>query len=492
MQGRTILVIDDEIGVTGSLQQKAFLRNYERLPYGFVFESCLAASGYSVALAIAVVEREPDVSIVLLDLKYGPAADLLGFEILRALTSRFSGLPVLVLSSMDRDVETLSRCLEEGAVGFLEKHRSPEYLQAAVERAIQLMESHVLLGQSEPMKELRRQAARLSPYDQIPVLVVGERGTGKERVARYIHQSGPRRGGPFVPVNCAGVPESLFEAEFFGNEKGAYTGADHRRAGYLERAHGGVLFLDEVGTLPVGMQSKLLRVLQERTFQRLGAGAGELMSSFQLVSATNVEPARLLSEEKLREDFYDRIAAVTIRTPPLRECAEDIPLLAAHFLRSLVGDQKVLSEDVLRELAHYSWPGNVRELQRVLQEGVVRSEGSRVVDVRHLSDRVLASDRRGPISAGSGLRGSCAPLAWSTERLRTELTLCLEAKRIVKGYKGRYWKAEFMRRVYPHCKASSAKGFNDLIRRLTQAPWGDPNAREDEQLAALLRDLESD
>jgi transcriptional regulator with PAS, ATPase and Fis domain len=351
------------------------------------------------------------------------------------------------------------------------------------------MQSHVLLGQSGPLRELRRQAARLSPYDQIPVLIVGERGTGKERVARYIHQNGPRRQGSFVAVNCAGVPEALFEAEFFGSEKGAYTGAHARRAGYLERAHGGTLFLDELGTLPQAMQAKLLRVLQDRSFSRLGSNGEELTSNFQLLSATNADPQRLVADGNLREDFLDRIAAVTIRTPPLRDCLGDLPLLANHFLHKLVGDKKRFATSTLNALAQHEWPGNMRELQRVVQEAVVRSEGATVITVAHLPQRLGAKAPRKMRTAE--IPPAAEVRDWPRRRLITELEIAIEAKRRVQSYKGDQWKAEFMRLMYPHCKAQNAKGFSDLIKRLTQGPWGDPKAAEDAQLSRLLRELES-
>lgn len=487
---RTILVLDDQIGETGSLQQKGFLLRYEQLPFNFIFESCRGEDGYAVEVAFSTVERETEAQLVLLDLKFGPENELLGFEILRRISARYPSLPVLVMSALDRDVEMLGRCLEDGAVGFVEKHRSAEQLRQAIERAIEMMHSHVLLGQSAPLRELRRQAARLSPYDQIPVLIVGERGTGKERVARYIHHNGPRRQGPFVAVNCAGVPESLFEAEFFGAEKGAYTGAVARRAGYLERAHGGTLFLDEVGTLPLAMQAKLLRVLQDRSFNRLGSNGEEVFSSFQLLSATNAEPQELVSAGRLREDFYDRVAAVTVRTPSLRDCIADLPLLASHFLRRLVGEHKSFSPEAMAMLERHAWPGNVRELQRAIQESIVRSEDLAVIAPRHLPSRISAER---PGSGEGASQGSAISVAgnWHRQRLLAELRIAVEAKRSIEAYKGTHWKAEFMRLVYPHCKAQNAKGFADLIRRLTKGPWGDPSAEADPELARFLRDLQS-
>lgn len=492
VRARTILVVDDQIGAAGSLQQKGFLRNYDRLPYTFVFESAASGDTFAVEPVLEAISREDDVSLVLLDLKFGPDDQLLGFEILRQITLRFPGIPVLVMSSAERDVENLGRSLEEGALGFIEKHRSQEYLRAAIEQAIGMMQSHVLLGQSPPMKALRRQAARLSPYDQIPVLIVGERGTGKERVARYIHQSGPRQLGDFVAVNCAGVPETLFESEFFGSEKGAFTGATDRRRGYLERAHGGTLFLDEVGTLPLSMQAKLLRVLQDHSFHRLGSRGEEVTSNFQLISATNADPEQLVATGRLREDFYDRVAAVVVRTPPLRDCMADLSLLANHFLRHLVGEKKRFSPTVLGLLQTYRWPGNVRELQRVVQEAVVRSEDNSVISRDYVPERIVgaaerAGRRRSPAPSPASVG---EPRDWHRQRILAELKIAVDAKRTVSAYKGQNWKAEFMRLVYPHCRAQNAKGFADLIRRLTKGPWGEPGFRSDAEIMDLLRQLE--
>lgn len=478
---KTVLVVDDQVGVPGSLQQRGFLRNYERLPFTFVFESCHGPAGYDPELAVQAVARETDADLVLLDLKFGPDDEsLLGLEVLRRLTRRFPSVPVLVMSSVERGIEVLGRCLEDGAVGFVEKHKSPEHLKTAIERAVELMRSHVLLGQSAPLKELRRQAARLSPYDQVPVLIAGERGTGKERVARYIHQNGPRRQGPFVAMNCAGVPGAHFEAELFGSA-GEQAGA----SGRLESARGGTLFLDDVGALPHAAQSRLLRVLKERALERPGSGSAP---NFQLISATEADPGILVAEGALTADFFDAVAAVVIRTPPLRDCLEDLPLLANDFLRRLVGEKKRFTAAALEALAARRWPGNARELQHVVQEAAIRSEGKALITPAHLfgpRESNLETSRR-PQTGGSGK----ASIGWDRRRLIAELEIAIEAKSRIQAYKGGQWKAEFMREVYPHCKSMNAKGFSDLVKRLTRGPWGEPGAMDDPFLGPLLRELE--
>lgn len=487
----SILVIDDETGVPDSPHQRAFMRAHGGATIDFRFSAARRASRHSVAAAMDALATEPLPALVLLDLCFGPEGDRLGLAILRELRSRHPAIPVLMLSNVGRDVTVLGQCLEEGAIGFVEKAATPRDLRDSVERALAMDKSHSLVGKSPALRELRRQAARLSPYDQIPVLITGERGTGKERVARHIHHNGPRSAKAFVAVNCAAIPETLIEAEFFGAEKGAYTGATAQRTGFIERAHGGVLFLDEVGDMPLTTQAKLLRVLQDGTYRRIGSSEVELEADFQLICATNVDPAELLTKKRLREDFYDRIAAVSVRTPPLRDCRADIPELAAHFLRQLgLADKKTLTAEVIRIFREFEWPGNVRQLQRAIQEAVVRSEDVTEIEPRHLPDfrrpQPVRSQPHATTSTGPiGLPES--PADWPETRLVAEIELALAAKQRIQAYKGKQWKAEFMRLMYPHCKAANAKGFDDLIKRLTQGPWGEPTAGKDGSLEKLIQ-----
>jgi DNA-binding NtrC family response regulator len=488
-----ILVVDDELGRIGGPQQKAFLRAFGALPFDFLFESCVRGSGFEAALALRALELNGNVDLVLLDIRFGAAEDRLGYEILRQIVARFPSVPVLMMSSVDRDVQSLGQCLEDGAVGFVAKRQEPAAFRRTVEQAVAIARSHVLVGQSPPLRELRRQAARLSPYDQIPVLIVGERGTGKERVARYIHHNGPRSQGPFVAMNCAGLAESLLEVELFGAEKGAYTGADVARLGYLEHANGGTLFLDEISNMPLTMQAKLLRVLQDHAFRRVGVSSREITVDFQILSATNEEPQELIASRRLREDLYDRVAAVTVRTPPLRACTEDIPELTRHFLREFgIEEAKEVSSDVLDRLARYSWPGNMRELRRVLQEAVVMSEGAALVELCHLPERFITSASEASISIDAALESATLPAdpeSWSRARLLTELRMAVAAKGRIKEYKGSRWKAEFMRLLYPECRARNAKGFSDLVRRLTKGPWGSAALASDGEGGRLLSEL---
>jgi DNA-binding NtrC family response regulator len=490
-----ILVIDDQIGVQDSVDQKAFLRSYSALPFEFLFESCADGTNYRSERAVEVLRGKPDIDLVLLDIKFGAEKDRLGFEILPRLTSQFPHVPVVMMSSVERDIEALGRSLEDGAVGFVAKSQWPDKFQKSIQQAFSIARSHVLLGQSLPLRELRRQAARLSPYDQIPVIIIGERGTGKERVARYIHQNGPRSHGPFIPVNCAGLPDSLLEAEVFGAEKGAYTGALTTRIGYLERANRGVLFLDEIGNMPPTTQARLLRVLQDKSFRRLGVTREEIAVDFQLISATNEEPEELSREGRLRDDFYDRIAAATVRTPPLRECLSDIPELAHHFLRELgISKEKTFAPKVMEVFSCYAWPGNMRELRRIIQQAVVVSENSPVIELKHIPGHLRSALPQEAIDS-SAVRVTAFPLLpddpseWSRARLLAELRLAIEAKKRIQRYKGKQWKAEFMRLMYPEYKAQSAKGFDDLVRRITHGPWGSSKMRTDLEFRQAIAEL---
>jgi two-component system NtrC family response regulator len=214
-----------------------------------------------------------------------------------------------------------------------------------------------------------------------PVLILGESGTGKEMVAQALHRRSPQSGGPFVAISCNTIPETLLESELFGHEKGSFTGAHAQRKGHVEMAAGGTLFLDEIGELPAQVQVKLLRFLQEKTFQRVG-GRQEIQSDTRVVAATNVDLQEAVSKGKFREDLYFRLAVVVVRLPPLRERGDDLGLLAKDFLRRYGTEHGkpglVFSPGALRAVTLHRWPGNVRELQNRVQRAVIMAEGNRV------------------------------------------------------------------------------------------------------------------
>ncbi|MEO1368804.1 MAG: sigma-54 dependent transcriptional regulator, partial [Acidobacteriota bacterium] len=237
-----------------------------------------------------------------------------------------------------------------------------------------------IIGTSKPMRQLYRQIDRIAA-SPVTVLIRGESGTGKELVAQTIHQHSAASSGPLVAINCAAIPESLQESELFGHEKGAFTGADARKIGRFEEADGGTLFLDEVAELSTSLQAKLLRVLQERTFRRLG-GRRDMKSQFRLIAASHADLHQRVKDGNFREDLFYRLAVFELDVPPLRSRSEDLPALAAHFLndRTLVGDRAglSLSPEALDVLTSYDWPGNVRELANALQRAAVVASQDRI------------------------------------------------------------------------------------------------------------------
>ena len=488
---RLILVIDDQLGEPGSPHQKSFLRNYERLPYVFLFASCSDGHGFAAEKALEVVEAHPEIEMVLLDLKFGDDQEF-GYSVLELLTERYRDLPVLVMSSMDRDVSSLGRCLAAGALGFVVKHRSAGYLEHAIEQAVDLMKSHVLLGESPQMRELRRQAARLSPYPDIPVLISGPSGTGKERLARYIWQSGARSRGPFVYVRCRNADERKLDQELFGRT----SAAGEALAGAVSAAQNGVLFLDDVEALPPSLEFKLMRCIE----QKAAASDEKSPLNVQVISATRESPEALLRSGKVHPDFYDFIAAVKIQTPALRACAEDVPILANYFVQRLSNGRKQFADGALRLLREHSWPGNVRELQKVVQEAVINAEAAGLISVQHLPDYIRnpapllteKRDRQPDANDNEADREtqSVSSLSFARERLLRELRLAAEVKERAKAKKGNQWRAEFMRQLYPHYKAQNAKGVRDVLKRFQAGPWGDPNWEQDSELARLIRSLQ--
>ena len=233
----------------------------------------------------------------------------------------------------------------------------------------------LLIGESQPMREVC-QVIRLVGARRATVLITGETGAGKELAARALHMAGPRRNGPFIAVNCAAIPENLLEDELFGHVRGAFTGAIQSRIGRFEQAHGGVIFLDEIGELPLELQAKLLRVLQEREFQRLG-GAETVRVDVRVIAAANCDLAERIAHNRFREDLYYRLNVVPIQMPALRERVDDIPALAAHFVDKICRAEEIvpkrISPEALDRLGGYRWPGNVRQLENSIEMAVAMS-----------------------------------------------------------------------------------------------------------------------
>jgi DNA-binding NtrC family response regulator len=312
-----------------------------------------------------------------------------GIEVLREALRVDPSLPFILMTAYG-SVEEAVTAMKEGAFDFIQKPVDLDHLKLLLERAAkqqELLRENLLLreeyaarygfprivGDHPSMKDASQMTQRVAATDST-VLLLGESGTGKELFARAIHHLSPRASLPFVALNCAAIPEGLVENELFGHERGAYTGAGARKIGKLELAHRGTLFLDEIGELPHAIQSKLLRVLEERKFERVG-GTQEIEISVRIVTATNKDLRAAVADKTFREDLYFRIAAVPIIIPPLRDRGDDVILLAEHFLdrfkREFRKPLLTLTEDARARLRTYSWPGNVRELQNAIERAAI-------------------------------------------------------------------------------------------------------------------------
>jgi DNA-binding NtrC family response regulator len=298
-------------------------------------------------------------------------------------------IPILIVTG-EGTSESALEATKQGAYDYLLKPVDPDELAEIVSRAAEAgrrMRTPVeiegdakggdtMIGRSRAMQEVYKELGRVAAKP-VSVLIRGETGTGKELAARAIYQHGHRAHLPFVTVNCAAIPETLLESELFGHEKGAFTGADSRRIGRFEQANNGTIFLDEIGEISAGTQAKLLRVLQERTLQRLG-GREDIPVDVRVIAATNRDLERAIEERQFRADLYYRLNAVTITLPPLRSRREDIPFLARHFARLFgeeLGVPAAIDQDAVDVLVEQPWPGNVRQLQNVIRQALLRCRG---------------------------------------------------------------------------------------------------------------------
>ena len=321
-----------------------------------------------------------------------------GLELVEWMQLNAPSVPVAVITAHG-NVETAVQALKLGAFDFISKPLDLNYLRNIVENALRVGRNagekrSQLLGDSEPMRELRDMVDKVA-RSQAPVHISGESGTGKELVARLIHDSGPRAEGPFVPVNCGAIPAELMESEFFGHRKGSFTGAVSDKTGLVQSADGGTLFLDEIADLPLAMQVKLLRVIQEKTVRPVGA-SGEEPANARILSATHKNLGTMVSTGEFREDLYYRINVIELAVPALRDRGEDIPALAKHILGKLSATA-VLDDSVLRALAGYSFPGNVRELENMLERAVTLCSSGTISD-RDLNLRREISSEDSPAS----------------------------------------------------------------------------------------------
>jgi len=295
-----------------------------------------------------------------------------GLDLVDWIQSNAPGVPVAVITAHG-NIETAVQALKLGAFDFISKPLDLNNLRQVVKNALKLSaqpdsQGTQLLGESKPMRELRELIAKVA-RSQAPVHIAGESGTGKELVARMIHDTGPRQDATFVPVNCGAIPAELVESEFFGHRKGAFTGATNDKAGLVQSASGGTLFLDEIADLPLAMQVKLLRVIQEQAVRPVGAEK-ETQVDVRIVSATHRNLAELVQEGEFREDLFYRINVIELQVPSLRERGDDVLLLARHILERHGKGADALTADAQRALMDHGFPGNVRELENVLERAV--------------------------------------------------------------------------------------------------------------------------
>ncbi|MFA7710813.1 MAG: sigma-54 dependent transcriptional regulator [Candidatus Neomarinimicrobiota bacterium] len=347
---------------------------------------------------LALVRTE-NIDLVLLDLFFKNSTD--GLTILKKIKNISPPLPVIMITDYS-SVETAVLAMQQGALDYISKTPDINRLRLLIRKALdepirQLQKDSLradaersfnkIVGRSEAVQKIREQIMLFTNIDS-PVLIVGETGTGKELVARQLHTHGARAQAPFIPINCAALPANLIESELFGYEKGAFTGAAKRKPGKFEVAENGTLFLDEVSRLAHDAQLKLLRVLQENEFQRVG-GNDTIHSRCRIIAATNERLEALVKEGRFREDLYYRLNVLSIIVPPLRERAEDIEELTAYLSKQICTELKIsvkrLSADATEVLKNYAWPGNVRELQNVLTRAFILNRDKAELDSRDLS-----------------------------------------------------------------------------------------------------------
>lgn len=368
-----ILVIDDE-------------KNYL-----LVLEALLTDAGYSVTaindpeMALAFLD-DSEVDVVITDMKM---PKLTGKEVLQTIKKSWPHIPVLIMTAFG-SIESAVEAMRYGAFDYITKPFANDELLLSVHNAAELSRAHQqyrllqenlenrysthqIIGKSKAIRDTLSIVDRVSA-SRSTVLITGESGTGKELVARAIHFSSSRKEAPFVTVNCMAFNAGVLESELFGHEKGSFTGAVAMRRGRFEQADHGTLFLDEIGELTLDLQVKLLRVLQERTFERVG-GTDPVSVDIRVVAATNKDLSKLVAEDKFREDLFYRLNVVQIPIPPLRERREDIPLLVAHFVEKIATDNglgaKSFSQEAQNYLTGYEWPGNIRQLQNVIERCMV-------------------------------------------------------------------------------------------------------------------------
>jgi len=374
----TILVTDDEKSIRNSLREILEFENY----------SVLEAEGGESAVSQV---KSKDIDLMILDIKM---KGMDGIEVLENVKEIQPNLPVIMISGHGT-IKIAVEATKMGAFDFIEKPPDLNRLLISVRNALsrneliqenkrirsELNNVTEMVGESAAISRIKKTIEKVAPSTS-RVLITGENGTGKELVARWIHEKSPRASKTFVDVNCAAIPSDLLESELFGHEKGAFTGASEQRIGKFEQADGGTLFLDEIGDMSLDAQSKVLRVLQENQVTRVG-GSERIDVDVRLLSATNRELEKEIKENRFREDLFHRINVIPIHVPPLRERKEDIPLLAKSFLsqlshKEIIYSGKTFSDDALEAMKELSWSGNIRQLQNAVERMALLSDGKEI------------------------------------------------------------------------------------------------------------------
>lgn len=412
MSKARILVVDDE---------EEMLKNYSRLLNRMGYD-CLTQTDGRKAIEM-IASFDPD--IVISDLRM---PDISGLDLLEKIRELNPAIPVILVTAYG-DIPTAVESVKKGAFDFLTKPFSSEQLGITLDRALKyktltdenrklkeqlrVCSDLDIIGKSSAMREVIEVVSRVASTDA-NILLTGESGTGKEMVARVIHSRSQRSTRPFVPVDCAALPENLLESELFGYEKGAFTGANAMKKGLLETAHEGTLFLDEIGEMSLSLQAKLLRTLQERVVRRLGSNKF-IPVDIRIISATNRDLKKAVKDGSFREDLYYRLNVIHIHIPPLRERREDIPLLALHFLRKFSSIHKKgvdsISPVAMSALEVYQWPGNVRELQNVIERAVIMTVSGRI-EIEDLPDNLRSQGLDGGETQRTVNNNSPSPLSY--------------------------------------------------------------------------------
>ncbi len=401
-----ILILEDELIARKNLEHQLKNRGFE-----------VAVAG-TLAEAHELLSRDA-YDLIFLDLML---PDGRGTDLLQELQTR-PQRPIVVITTGFGSIQSAVECMRNGAFDYLTKPFESEHLDLVLRRADEFSQlvrvnryyaqeeaedtGYELIGRSPAMEALRQMIRKVAPT-QATVLIQGESGTGKELVARALYRQSPRAHAPFIKVNCAAIPENLIESEFFGHEKGAYTGALTKRDGRFELAHGGTILLDEVSEISPQVQAKLLRVLQERELERVG-GNRTIKVDVRVIATTNRQLEQSVARKEFRQDLFFRLNVVPIHVPPLRERRSDIPELAEQFMYRSARKNGVrvtgISEACMRALMAHEWPGNVRELQNVIERAVILSSGSGVLEADHLgfmpSIELISPRQEEPPAAGA-------------------------------------------------------------------------------------------